>query len=298
MVMPLLAAGAKLLGGSALASLAGGLISGRSNRKAADKQAQYQYDFAKHGVRWKVADAKAAGIHPLYALGASTQSYSPISVGDSVGPAIAQMGQDISRAQAAGSSAPERGVAGELLLERARLENQNWNLRNQLLQRDLNGQTQVGPPFPTGGDGFTVEPAKVTAANPYDLSMEAGPDTPGLKAVNLGKNLGGIWKLPGSQLTEQLEDMGLAKYAVIAAANEDKIPGFIEYVQREAEVGRRQALAMIKEDGIRLLNLYKSWAQFNKPKWVKDYERRFGRMFTEDGRFWQFVNPRDNAKVR
>jgi len=38
---------------------------------------QLQKDFAQHGIRWRVEDAKAAGIHPLAAVGAAGASYSP-----------------------------------------------------------------------------------------------------------------------------------------------------------------------------------------------------------------------------
>ena len=33
-----------------------------------------QREFAKHGIQWRVDDAKAAGIHPLAALGSPTRS--------------------------------------------------------------------------------------------------------------------------------------------------------------------------------------------------------------------------------
>lgn len=40
--------------------------------KNAKHQMGQNKEFAQKGIRWKVADAKAAGIHPLYAMGAST----------------------------------------------------------------------------------------------------------------------------------------------------------------------------------------------------------------------------------
>lgn len=61
-----------------------------------------QEEFAKHGLQWKMDDARRAGIHPLYALGAQTQSFSPISVGSTPDTSRAgflkDTGQDISRA--------------------------------------------------------------------------------------------------------------------------------------------------------------------------------------------------------
>lgn len=71
-----------------------------------------------HGIRTRVADANAAGIHPLFALGASTSSYTPMSVGGnspaSMGSALSDMGQDVSRAVAAGGGAEQRATQGAL----------------------------------------------------------------------------------------------------------------------------------------------------------------------------------------
>lgn len=61
------------------ASLLGGESANRQAARAAREQAALQREFAQKGIQWRVADAKAAGIHPLYALGAQTNSYQPVS---------------------------------------------------------------------------------------------------------------------------------------------------------------------------------------------------------------------------
>lgn len=43
-----------------------------SDYKANKQNLALQKDFANNSIQWKVADARKAGIHPLYALGAST----------------------------------------------------------------------------------------------------------------------------------------------------------------------------------------------------------------------------------
>lgn len=91
-------------------------MSGDRNRKTAHEQMDAQREFAQHGIRWKVEDAKAAGLHPLAAMGASGASFSPVMVGDTYGPAMAQAGQDISRAVEATRTQPERDEAGMLRL--------------------------------------------------------------------------------------------------------------------------------------------------------------------------------------
>lgn len=51
-------------------------------------------EFAQFGIQWKVADAQAAGVHPLYAIGGSGAQFSasPTHVGD-VGSVQSQSGQ-------------------------------------------------------------------------------------------------------------------------------------------------------------------------------------------------------------
>lgn len=83
---------------SALGSLFGGRKSNESNAKMMKEQLRYQREFAQQGIQWRVEDAKKAGLHPLYALGAQTPSYSPVYSSDSMGPAIANASDSIGRA--------------------------------------------------------------------------------------------------------------------------------------------------------------------------------------------------------
>ena len=93
--------------GSAIGGIASGIGSiigaGQSAANAeAINQANYEHqkEFAQNGIRWKVADAKAAGLHPLAALGAQTSSYTPSAVvGDSPDFSfLRDIGQDVGRA--------------------------------------------------------------------------------------------------------------------------------------------------------------------------------------------------------
>lgn len=133
-----------LIGGAA--KLVGGLFSKNAAEKAADKQADLQRQFAQNAIQWKVEDAKKAGIHPLYAMGANTVSYQPVSVGDtSLGSAFSDMGQDLSRAVEVAQSAPDRvftKTMQALQLERAGLE--NGLLKSQIARNTLSAQ--VPPP--------------------------------------------------------------------------------------------------------------------------------------------------------
>lgn len=192
----------------AVASLAGSAIgaissssSAAANRDAQAQQAalnyQQQKEFAQHGVRWRVDDAKAAGIHPLYAMGAQTQSFAPSGFspiddrsGEILGSGLSQAGQHIGRAIDATRTKPERDEAlvRTLALERAGLENDL--LRAQILR------TQVGPPFPgfnqsspgggNSGDVVTnpalgtyeMKPNEITTSNPAHAQFAAGGAAP------------------------------------------------------------------------------------------------------------------------
>lgn len=145
----------------AAASLAGGFLSNKANEKAnkqtqenALRQEALQKEFAQSGIQWKVDDAKKAGIHPLYALGANTVSYSPSTVGatpnnfDFLGSA----GQNVGRAVQAAQSNPARIQA--LQLTAAQLQNEGLQLDNDLKRTqlvsaaNLANQPGTGPGLP------------------------------------------------------------------------------------------------------------------------------------------------------
>lgn len=162
---------------SAGTSLLGGLLGKSSTDKANEinqqnalRQEALQREFAQSGIQWKVEDAKKAGVHPLYALGAQTTSYSPVSVGavgdNSLASGVASAGQDLSRAIAATSSKPTRtaAIAEALTLEKGALENDL--LRAQIAK--LKGQ--VGPPMPTLTDAAAIP------GQPATVIPEAKPD--------------------------------------------------------------------------------------------------------------------------
>lgn len=142
---------------SAGANLLGGLFSSNSSKKAAEQNAALQREFAQNGIQWKVEDAKKAGIHPAFALGANTASASPSYVGDSsFGTGIANAGQDLGRAINATRSSSDRVSAqvktmNDLQLQNAALQNEQLAIQNAKLRASPN------PPMPTSGDTYNLD---------------------------------------------------------------------------------------------------------------------------------------------
>lgn len=134
---------------SAGANLLGGLFNRQSSENANERNYQAQKEFAQQGLRWKVADAEAAGVHPLYALGAQGQSFSPSFVGDTgVGQGLSNAGQDISRAAMTTATNNERDSAYNQQLRTLALE--RGSLENELLRTQIRRQVlESGPAFPS-----------------------------------------------------------------------------------------------------------------------------------------------------
>lgn len=189
-------ANAVIAGANLAGSLFGGGGSGNDAADAAAIQAEQnrlnQREFAEHAIRWRVADAKAAGIHPLYALGANLPTYSPnpIVVGpggeDNTAASFLDFGQNLARSIDSTRTGSERLEArlGSLAVERGELENDLLRAQIALL-----GSSQVGPAMPEslstaslpsavppGGSkvGSVVVPHEITATGPERPSHAAG----------------------------------------------------------------------------------------------------------------------------
>lgn len=166
-----------------MASLLEGVIGGATNwinnalfgdPAAADRKMQVQ--FAKNGIQWKVEDAKKAGVHPLYALGAQTVPFQPTMTAGHGAPAdFSAMGQDISRAIDATRAPEEKLDAFQTSVRELTLT--KMGLENELLASQIAklGATQ-SPGIPTG------------ASNPYLLP---GQPNSGVRVPTLRGSLAG-----------------------------------------------------------------------------------------------------------
>jgi len=147
----IISAGAGLLGGVMNNSAQKAANQANIEASSAANKANYeaQKEFAQNGLRWKVEDANAAGIHPIYAMGAQPMQFAPSFVGSTSessrpGDSLASAGQDIGRAVAATETNDERALR-VLSLERASLENDL--LRTQIRRQVM----ETGPSFPDAG---------------------------------------------------------------------------------------------------------------------------------------------------
>lgn len=210
-----IAAGGNLLGG-----LFGGLF-GKSNAK---RQEKLQREFAQNGIQWKVADAKAAGIHPLAALGAQTVSYTPQAVGDfGIGSSIASAGQDIAagihNTRTAGQKVDAyTKTVQDLTLQRMGLENQILASQNAKLQQPAlqTSMPEADQRWLVDGQGSTAQPAAVPSSNPLvsDKPLErtvsdplAPHQEPGaVTDLGFGRSSSGYPVVPSADMKQRIED--------------------------------------------------------------------------------------------
>lgn len=236
-----------------LANIAGKALDINALKSNSERNAKMQKQFAKQGIRWKVEDAKAAGIHPLYALGASTATFSPSYVGGGYGDTLAASGQAIDRAIDATRTQEERDDAraeafmtnavrqsdarvsaaeNQARLDRSySLDMQHKELQNTLLAAQIMrlGQSPANPtpslsdtPSRSAGigsragavyDAVQPQPSKPTSADSRDKGIEAGTH-PGLTRYRIGGESGATVNLPGEKLSESLEGMGVAGHVL------------------------------------------------------------------------------------
>jgi hypothetical protein len=164
--------------------LAGDLIGGQQERKQQtkmfDKNLSMQREFAKHGIRWRVEDAKAAGLHPLVGAGIQPTSFSPQYVGGagSTAKALGRFGHNLSRSIAATQTKEERlNAESNRRLADAKARNLDWH--SKVMEDTLNKRNSPNPPLP-GGAGFLpstsskVIPTQKEASQPGTQGVTAG----------------------------------------------------------------------------------------------------------------------------
>lgn len=209
-----------------------------------ERNYQIQKEFAQMGIQWKVADAIKAGIHPLAALGASTQGASPSFQMSDSGPsnkrpfasALNRMGQDITRSYMA-TATPEERALKALQLESISLDNE-YKRRTMPFMGPMPLQTGPGIPGPTTDTHLAGSRTDIFKANgldprvqdnplqrivsdPRDSSKEAGaiPDYQIVRTSN------GYSVVPGRDVKQAIEDSLMEwQWLARAATRKYKLP--------------------------------------------------------------------------
>ena len=200
----------------AVGSVVGGVLGLQGQKQSAanaEKLNQLNYEhqkeFAQNGIRWKVADTKAAGLHPLAALGASTAQYTPATaIGDSPDWSfLADAGQSIGRAVDAKRTQQERveqqkkqDAAFALKAENQKAENDLIRAQTASIQQDMvlrqakaseqavrtqqqvpampslgrDGSVIAGQGDATSPAGIEAKPAEIVVNDPQTRTAEAG----------------------------------------------------------------------------------------------------------------------------
>lgn len=124
-------------------SLAGGFINATTSKKIAREQMRLQKEFAQNGIQWKVEDAKKAGLHPLYAIGANTATYTPVSqdssaMGNAVADAGAYLGKAVDQSidRATRKALAQENLEFQRRMQFNQLELARENLRGKRLDND------------------------------------------------------------------------------------------------------------------------------------------------------------------
>lgn len=233
-----------------------GMWERRQERKSAEEQANRNIDaqreFAQHGVRWRVEDAKAAGLHPLFALGGAGAAFAPnpITVGSSgLGAGLERMGQNLSSAAARTMTVEQRNMhlmqlkAMEANVARDTAQASYYSALEAKTRQEMGagasfpsdvvtdasgGRVVVSPTSKDGGrtrleshplfkDAVKLNPDDQISRSLSDPGVTASPGKPSLSWFNV-PGVGWVLLPPGDQ-GKFPEDMSLAGYVAAIAGN-------------------------------------------------------------------------------
>lgn len=280
-------------------NMIGGMINnetqGDSERRALIQNQQnlnMQKEFAQQGIRWRVEDAKAAGLHPLAALGAQTTSYYPQTVdfGQKDYSWIGRAGQDIGRAVSSELSTDERQKReADLRYMDARAT--NMELQNTALQNQINAQSQQGPALnmsaPWMGQNSENIERGVSSAGP----LGSGNWQPNISKVDTSDSIGKTAGPPGPLETDYVDADGNL-YSVIAQSpsegfESDTFSQSQRFFKKAYEWGRGLAYRGIDKVAGAGSDARNDWNSYVDELHAKqaDLERRYP---LKDGQQWRY----------
>lgn len=219
-------------------------------KKMLKKQLAYQREFAQNGIQWRVADAKAAGIHPLAALGAQTMSYEPQYVGDAGESSAMAAAENLGQAVGGAFEGWLNRKAQKEQVRALELDNDIRQKRKEILEQELVNMGQLldtdqfgvvqgdgqGTSAQRPGGGVTHTPAQVVVSR--EQGMRAG-DEPG-ETTYLVPTLEGPVALqaPSQPLSEPVESSWVTQLQYGAIKGIDKVKALYYYEIPWGEAGK------------------------------------------------------------
>lgn len=184
----------------------------------------------REGIIARVEGAKAAGLHPLAALGFQAGSDAPIPIGNAHN----------NPTYSSGSSQPKLSASDQAYRDaQTRLANaQATEIETRVANANRNLATQPGNPPPmlgvTDSDnlsrtglkaGIEVVPSKITAGKGgYQAGTHQGAAT---VRIPLGDGHSARLRVPGNELSQGLEDMDVLKTLITLSMNRKGIQNFL-----------------------------------------------------------------------
>lgn len=207
-------------GGAAL----GGAIGAAADLYTARENRQSQEEFAKHGIRWRVEDAQAAGVHPLFALGGGVTPFTPQAT------AFAEAGQNIGRAAFTSMTEGERALQEANLKVLASTAARNdaeaaWFNSRAATNSQAARSATAFPISATNApevnalyaDALKLEPDVMVSRSIYDEGQTAGERHPGMRSFTLPGGMDVL--LPATQGGGIPEDIDASLLPFVIGAN-------------------------------------------------------------------------------
>lgn len=208
-------------------SFAGGLFGAKASRENTKDSIAYQEgrdaasealqrEFAQNGIRWRKADAEAAGLHPLYAIGGAGASFTPSAAsvsfdngGQHMARTLQDMGQNVMRSAQAQMTPEQRALhqanlallqsqLGEsdarrqlLIAQAAKLAQENNGNMPDVVTNAYGPDVVINPvtdgrgtrieQHPLFKDAVKLKPDEMASRSSLDAGQTAGRDHPGMR---------------------------------------------------------------------------------------------------------------------
>lgn len=264
----------------------GDYLSGKAQEEANEKNLAYQREFAQHGVQWRVDDANRAGVHPLFALGASTTPFTPsIMAEDKYSGGLQRVGQSIGNAASKALTLEQKVLAkAQLRVLDSEANKNDAEASASRSQAMVNLRDLGSPGFPSNDPNIIIDPESGARLRRHPAEQEIFENDllPGGNRVSRGRlteygwqqydfGNGPVTLFAGDpeNLMSDLQDMDNVVRAAIVAENKKRGQGAALAKLFDAIGDQRKAG---KEYG----KQWGGYVPFKKPKWrprSRVYER-------------------------